>query len=114
VTPAATASTASQGITSQEATLIAPVAPALLIAEVVPGGVRLSWAATGEDLTGYVCLRRGATTAQWTLIGNVAASQTSMLDRQPPAGSYVYAVQAIAVNGKSSPLTESAAVDVPR
>ncbi|WP_203911327.1 hypothetical protein [Rhizocola hellebori] len=74
------------------------------------GGVLLSWHATGEDLAGYLCLRRLANLPQWTVIGRPAAQDITMLDPRPAAGEYLYAVQAIGVNGRFSQMTQSTPV----
>jgi hypothetical protein len=109
---AGVASLSPEGITSQEAQLLAPLAPASLSARAAGDGVLLSWALTGEDLTGFVCVRREQASSQWQVIARPGPTQTSFLDAQPRPGTYLYAVQAIGGNGKSSALTQSDPVQV--
>lgn len=110
--PAVDGSAVPGGITSEQAAAIGPLAPSEVSALVVAGGVRLSWRATGEDVTGYVCLRHRTGSEPWTVIGRTGADRTTLFDPQPAAGQYSYAVQAVSVNGRLSPMTESAAVVV--
>jgi hypothetical protein len=96
-----------------DASKVAPLAPATLTAIIEAHDVRLSWPATGEDVTRYQCLRRGATASRWEPIAQASAGDRTCLDKSPAAGSYVYGVQAVSNYGTASTITESPPLTVP-
>ncbi|MEU7873057.1 hypothetical protein [Dactylosporangium sp. NPDC049140] len=100
------------GITSHEAGRIAPLAPPSLTAVADAGRVRLEWPATGEDLAYYQCLRRPAEAGVWQSVGRAPAAQHTYVDPEPGDGLYIYGVQAVAVSGLASPITESQVVRI--
>lgn len=99
------------GISSAEAGRVAPLAPAELAAVVEADGVRLTWPATGEDVTYHEVLRRKLPDGAWRTIGRTG--EVSWWDRRPEPGRLGYAVRAVNPAGRASALTESAAVEWP-
>jgi hypothetical protein len=106
----------STGISRTEAPLVEPLAPASVSASMEGGRVRISWAATGEDVAFYLCFRKTAGGGAWEPVGRVPAAvgaQTAYActdDANRHGLSYVYGVQAVNVYGTHSKTTVSGQV----
>ncbi|HVQ28710.1 MAG TPA: hypothetical protein VMV21_03975 [Vicinamibacteria bacterium] len=94
--------------------VLAPAAPAGVAAIPRDEGIEVSWSPSPEaDLLAYRVYRSPRRGGQMVRLAEVAAPDTTFLDKEPPEGAWQYSVTAVDRAGNESPVTSSAEVRRP-
>jgi fibronectin type 3 domain-containing protein len=94
--------------------VLAPAAPAGVAAIPRDEGIEVSWSPSPEgDLLAYRVYRSPRRGGQMERVAEVAAPETTFLDKEPPEGGLQYSVTAVDRAGNESPVTSSAEVRRP-